>query len=577
MDGVLTPAMMGAVMLLVAIAFAYGAKFFRAPRVVAYILGGVCLHVFLRGSSHPAELRAAAASLGFVNELALGLILFVIGGAFEAARLKATRGVLRTFSPLEIGSTFLFTFVGTAAAAWTIPDMTPSLSLTIGVLLGCAAIATAPAATWYVLYDYQSKGRCTDHLIIMTGINNLVSIIAFHCALIAAAAIGWVAITGGPGSWWVDLLMVSVGSIAFGAALGLLLTLFHSRLPLREMVLMFFAVLFFLSAGDDWLRQVWGPSFYSMVVCLVMGVVFFNTARDAAYFEQTLETISMPIFALFFVLAGYNLHLEELPHLGVLGLTYIAARAYGKYYGVRRAVRQLGEAGQMRESSGLGLLCQAGVVVFLGSYLTEQWAHPIAAKLNALILASVAIYELVGPFLVKETVIRAGEVKAVTLLRPGFFRRTWINPGPGLKSLIQKHHDRPSTASQSPENLTAKHLMRTNVHFLAQSAGFDEVLNFIEKSRFHDFPVVDKNGNFIGVVHFRMVRDQIYNPAEASLVTAGSLADTESPTVTPETGLEEILELFHKHNLGEIAVVDNQVTKHLVGIIEQRDLLRVLH
>ena len=40
---------------------------------------------------------------------------------------------------------------------------------------------------------------------------------------------------------------------------------------------------------------------------------------------------------------------------------------------------------------------------------------------------------------------------------------------------------------------------------------------------------------------------------------------------TPEMEPSELLEIFHKHNLGEIAVVEDPNTNKLIGLIEQRD------
>lgn len=578
MPAALNASLLSAIMLLVAIVGGYLAKLVRLPRIVALILGGIALKYAVAARWSPDVAAEAVRPLGFINELALGLILFIIGGVFQVARLKATQGVLRQFSPSEIGFTALFTSLGCMAAAWTLPGMTWSMSLLTGLLLGCMAIATAPAATWYVLQEFDAKGPTTDHLLVMTGINNLVSIIAFHAVLIICIATGVLPVVHGQQSaWWLDLFFVSIGSIGLGVVLGVMLSLFHSRLPLREMILMFFATLFLLSAGDEAMRHVLGTAFYPMVTCLIMGVAFANTAQDASFFESTLETVSMPIFSLFFVLAGYNLHLEELPHLGVLGVTYLALRTAGKIYGVRRAVRKMGERTKVHENAGLGLLCQAGVVIFLGTFLVDHWPHPIAIKINTVILASVALCELLGPLFVKHVVIDAGEVKAVSLLRPGFFQRTWIGPGPGLQSLVKKYSDKTTFNRSIGEPMTVKHLMRTNIHFLPATATFDDVLTFIERSRFNDFPVSDENGAYLGMVHFRKVRAQIYNPASLKLVNAGSLADHGTPTVTPETDLSDLLEIFHQHNISEIAVIENPVSKRLIGLIEQRDLLRALH
>ena len=565
----LSASLIAALMLLVAIVGGYLAKLVRAPRIVALILGGVAMKWW----NGDAEI---VRSLSFVNELAVGLILFVIGGVFTVERIKSTQGLLRRFSPSEIGASFFAVALLCSAAAWTLPGMTIPVSIAVGLLLGSAAIETSPAATWYVLREYDSKGPTTDHLLVMTGVNALAAVVLLQTALIALSASGAVEGFSAVGSPWTRLFAISIGSAVLGGTLGFLLSVLHARLPLREMVLLFFSTVFLLSASDSWMLSRLGFAFDHRVTSLFIGAVFFNTARDSNFFEQTLETISMPIFSLFFVLAGYALHLEELPHLGLLGVVYIAARAGAKYWGVRRAVLAQGPDATVPESTGLGLLCQGSVAISLGAAITANWVHPVAAKLNTILLAAVALFEISGPMFVKRTLIEAGEVKAVTLLRPGFLQRTWISPGPGMNRLLKQASDE-GTLPKTEGALTARHLMRTNINFLPSESDFDAVLEFIERSRFHDFPVVDKTGAYVGMIHFRKIRDQLYGSASARRATAGNLADSDTPIVTPETGLPEILRLFHRHNLGEIAVVEDMERKHPIGLIEQRDLLRVLH
>lgn len=177
-------------------------------------------------------------------------------------------------------------------------------------------------------------------------------------------------------------------------------------------------MVFFLSAGDDWLRYTVGVAFNPLVTFLVVGAVFANTALDPTRFEQTLETISMPLFAFFFVLAGYHLHFGELSRLGFLGITYVVVRSLGKVYGVRFGVQRIAPDAKLDKNTGFAMLCQAGVAIGLGAFLTSHWDHPMAAQINIVIMASVVIYELIGPLLVKYTMRHAGEIKVISLLRP---------------------------------------------------------------------------------------------------------------------------------------------------------------
>jgi len=598
LDTVLSLSTLLAVMLLAAIIGGHVAGWVRVPRVVGFIVAGVVLKlIFDRAYSADAsargELTGLLGSLSVVRDLALGLILFTIGEAFERFRLRPIARTLPRISLAEILLTFLFTTAGCAAAAWTLRvpgfQMTFSQSLAIGLLLGAAAIATAPAATWLVLREYEAKGPTTDHLLGLLGINNLVSIVAFIALFLLCARLGWLdGLAAGSGRLWLDLLFVSVGSLLLGALLGALLSALHARLTLPEMILFFFGVLLTLSAGEEWLRAHLGAAFNPMVTALAMGVVFANTALNTVRFERTLVTVSTPVFALFFVLAGCELHLADLPALGLFGTVYIAMRTLGKVLGVRAGVVRAGPESMLRRDTGLALLCQAGVAIGLASFLVRHWVvpgdepgtlvpHALAMKLNVVILGSVALYELVGPLLVKRTVVKAGEVKGISLLRPGAApaRR------PGLAATIQRAIGRRPTGPLEPgderEQLTARHLMRTNVKFLPAQAPLEEVLHFIERSRFHDFAVVDPGGRYLGMVHLSRLRDLFYSPTLDRMIVATDLADDDVPAITAEASLAELLELFHEYDTGTLPVVDGEESNRLVGVVEQRDLFRALH
>ncbi|MHC4092915.1 MAG: hypothetical protein ACYSVY_22015, partial [Planctomycetota bacterium] len=106
MDGAGTgmPALLGVIpgsgllfglMLLAAIVGGFVARSVHVPRVVGFLVGGVVLRAILYALLDPvggdsAALATAAQPLEAINDLALGMILFAIGGVFERSRLRAT-------------------------------------------------------------------------------------------------------------------------------------------------------------------------------------------------------------------------------------------------------------------------------------------------------------------------------------------------------------------------------------------------------------------------------------------------------------------------------------------------------
>ncbi|MCH7812603.1 MAG: CBS domain-containing protein [Planctomycetes bacterium] len=579
------PGLLFGLMLLAAIVGGYAARFVHVPRVIGFLVGGIGLRVVLRILLDPLEgsaeaLATAAAPLGAVNDLALGMILFAIGGVFERSRLRAIGPQVRRIGLTEIALTVGFVFAGTAGAALLAQSgfgLGPNLVL--AVLLAAAAIATAPAATLFVLREYDAKGPITDTILGLVGFNNIACILVFQGAFLLLAATGAIETPAVfTQNLWLSLLATTIGSVVIGLFCGTLLSIVHGKLALAETSLIFFAMFIVLGAGEKWLLTYVGLSFNFLLTALTVGAVFCNVAIDAEKLNEALRSVGAPIFAGFFVMAGYSLHLEEMVHLGWVGGAYVVCRTLAKVLGGRIGVRWARQQERVGVQVGSTLLCQAAVVIGLAAYVQQNWHHELAARFGTVILGSIVVFELVGPLLIKRCVVRGGEVKAITLLRrqgpaaegASVFRLT-------LQSLLGLIGLRRERGADHPEKMQVQHIMRRNVAFLPEAATLDEVLHFIERSRYSHFPVVHEDGKLTGVIHFSDVRDVIYEPALRELVTAADLADTDTPLVPMDMPLPELLEVFTRQNVGVLPVGDTAADRHVVGVVEQRDLLRALH
>ena len=125
--------------------------------------------------------------------------------------------------------------------------------------------------------------------------------------------------------------------------------------------------------------------------------------------------------------------------------------------------------------------------------------------------------------------------------------------------------------------MQVQHIMRTNIQFIHAADTLDDVLHFIERSTYSHFTVVDDESVFMGVIHFSDVRDVIYDPATRGLVTAVDLVDSAPIVVPMDMPLDELLKVFTDRNVGVLPVVESADDRHIVGVVEQRDLLRALH
>ena len=102
-------------------------------------------------------------------------------------------------------------------------------------------------------------------------------------------------------------------------------------------------------------------------------------------------------------------------------------------------------------------------------------------------------------------------------------------------------------------------------------------LHFVEHSRLNHFYVVDNEGHFVGTINFKDLRNLMFNPMLAQMLTAYDMANTAPPLAYADQPLDELLNLFHKHDVGSLPVLENPESRRLLGVIEQRDVLRALH
>ena len=572
-----------------AIVGGYVAHLLRIPRVVGYLTGGAALQLLLNyglkiqpGSDEALQLSSAEGPLRAVQDLGLGIILFTIGGIFETRHLRALGRRLFKLVAAESGLTALFVFVGTLLAGFIIRGTAePGVTVCFAALLGLAAIATAPAATLFTFREYEAKGPVTDAVLSVVGLNNVICIIAFNVAFLSLAALGALGeVSLSARDVWLGLLLQTVGSVLLGLILGFGISVLHTKLRLGDALLVLTAALIVLGAGEDWLLRNRGYSYNFLLTAICTGAVFANIAIDPDRLENALRTMGQPILVGFFVIAGYRLHLGELGALGLVGVVYVACRIAGKTLGASLGTRWLRHAGELHPYLGAALLCQAAVVIGLADFVRSHWQHAWAAQAFATtVLGSVVIFELCGPLMIKWTAVRSGEVKAATLLRragsisaegDSVTSLTW-------HALLRTFGLGATATTRRKEPLQARHVMRTSVKCMHAAERLDEVLHFIEHSRYNHFPVVNENEELVGVVHFSDIRNIIYDPTLRQLVTAADLANPKTPAVPVNLPLAEVLDIFHNGDIGSLPVLDSPGSRRVVGIIEQRDVLRVLH
>jgi CBS domain-containing protein len=310
-----------------------------------------------------------------------------------------------------------------------------------------------------------------------------------------------------------------------------------------------------------------GSTGLAMLCCFAAGMSLSNASPHSGQLFRYLENTVYPLYVLFFLGAGRDLHVEAMLSAGALGVLFVLARASGKVVGGRLGLRLARWEESLPSEFGAGLLCQAGVALGLVAAL-EAVEAGVTKDLRSVVVASVVFFELVGPWLVRRTAVRAGEVKLANLLSPpeatgvDALRWVWTELRRNL-GLLRGDLLQPDGAP------TVMHAMRRRPATVPESAPFERVLRTLGDTGADVLPVLGPDGAFAGVISYEEVKNALYDPALRGLVIAGDLTIPVDDPLAPGDSLASALERMDRHRVQSWPVVEEA---RLVGIARRSDL-----
>ena len=386
-------------------------KLLNLPAVTAYLVAGLLLGPFVLG-------RLQLPGLGFnsleqvegmsiVTQTALGFIAFTIGNEFRLSQLRSIGSRAITIGILQAVITTIVVDLVLIVLHLLFPNV---ISLPAAITLGAIAAATAPAATLMVVRQYKANGPLTKLLMLVVAIDDAVGLLLFSASFGIATALanGSVSMMG----IVVEPLLEILLSLALGSIMGWLLNFveqfFHSRSK-RMSVSVAFVL---LTVGLSMLKfEIEGVhiGFSLLLVCMMTGTVFCNICSTSEELMGRIESWTVPINILFFVISGAELDLAVLiqPVTLLIGVLYILARSAGKYIGSDISCRLTRCPENITKHLGITLLPQAGVA--LGMALTAA-SLPDGGSVRNVVLFAVLVYELIGPTMTKRALMSAGEI-----------------------------------------------------------------------------------------------------------------------------------------------------------------------
>lgn len=388
------------------------AKLLQLPAVTAYLVAGVLIGPFCIGAFGVEGLGFISLenveSYSIISDVALGFIAFSIGNEFRLKDLKQIGKQATVIGILQAVFTTLVVDAALIGLHFMMPDKLP---LPAAIILGAVASATAPAATLMVVKQYKAKGPVTQTLLPVVALDDAVGLILFAISFgiaeaIVASEVSLVAII-------VEPLLEVILSLILGATMGLVFTFIERFFHSRSKRLAVSVAFVFLTVAISMLKFNIGGvhvAFSSLLSCMMLGTIFCNICDFSAELMDRLDRWTAPIYVLFFVLSGAELNLAVFKDYTVIviGLVYIIFRCLGKYYGARISADLTKADPNVRKYLGITLFPQAGVA--LGMAMKAMELGSIGSIVSNIVLFSVLIYEIVGPFLTKIALTKAGDI-----------------------------------------------------------------------------------------------------------------------------------------------------------------------
>jgi Kef-type K+ transport system membrane component KefB len=323
-------------------------------------------------------------------DIALGLILYRLGLSLKLSLLRerVTLGVM-----------------GLAESSLTIIVITGVLwiagfALPVAGLVAAIVVSSSPAVLLHVAHEVRASGDVTETTKTLVAINNVVSFVAFSALLPL--------VQFSSGKSWSEILLLPTyrffGSLILGCAAGAVVyVLTHRTREATQYRLAFVIGGVMLTTG---LANVFNLS--ALYAPLVLGIVVKNLEQEDTVSQIQFGESFELFFIVLFVSAGANLHLHDLITLAPVVILLVVTRSLAKVGGVVAVAAATREALNKAVARGMLLIPMAGMAIGLTRTTAELFPDQ-AARVAAIVLGAVAVFETIGPLLATYAFKLAGE------------------------------------------------------------------------------------------------------------------------------------------------------------------------
>lgn len=371
----------------------------RLPKLTGYL--------FLGLACGPSASNLVTASmidrLALVNGVAVGLIALTAGGEINLVELRPRLRLLGRLTAFSVIAGIVVCSASVLALSRWLPfssEYSLAQRVSIALLLGVVLASLSPAVVLALLSEQRAAGALSSTMLGTVVLGEVAIVLCFALAhSLAAALFGAHQSSISPG---VALAIELGGSALVGVIAGAILALYVRRVNKQLALFVVALCLVIAEVGARLHLDI-------VIVCLTAGLCLENFFGIRGHvLARELEPATVPIFAVFFSVAGARLDLSLLVALMPVALTIAAVRALSFIASSYAATRTPGVERSVRRWIVAGLLPQGGVSVGLAGMIASHfsgWGQHAAS----LALAVIAINQVIGPIVTRLAVVSTGE------------------------------------------------------------------------------------------------------------------------------------------------------------------------
>jgi Kef-type K+ transport system membrane component KefB len=341
-----------------------------------------------------------------ITDISLALIAVLVGANLKYHIIKKVWRQIAIVSFFETFFTFifitssfylLFNFLGLGFAE--------EKRLTIALLFGGLASATAPATILALVHELKAKGDFSSFLLSVVAADNAIALISFSFIVTAASSLmgsDTYSISTIFSLFWIIILSILLG--AAGAIISELIDRIFVNQPSIKTTSTLGMIFIVYSLSSYWELE---PLFSS----LVMGVVMANLSNEFCLVKEEFDNhLKDIIFLLFFTLSAMHLNVGFLLNMPLVIMVYVLFRILGKVTGVWVGAKISGANPHIQSHLGLALFPQAGIAIGLALSLENEAGFELMAPIILnIIIATTLVHELLGPLFTTYVLRKSGE------------------------------------------------------------------------------------------------------------------------------------------------------------------------